>query len=375
MLFLRESLILHKLNHPSIVKFYGINLHSFDNPMTLSPTILTEYCVNGSLKVLLDKERNNIPDSNWSPTKKYICLLGISDAMRYLHRGGIVHRDLKPENILIDNNYHPKVCDFGLSKCFSESLQNSMRLSMTGQVGTPLYMAPELYESDDDNYGPGVDVYAFSILAYEIVTGQEPFSENGNPPRLIDILRNVPNGIRPEFPDDVQASMKELIEKCWSQNASDRPSFDYIFDKLSSDFSHSSKAVNEDEINEYLATLKELHEETEIEKNEKLKEELVQKNEEVLNLQNENVELKKEIEGYKEEINQLRGEIEELTNPGAVKCLHVKICEAQKIVGFRLFGRSNPYVTIRLKNQKKLNLFGTKTILNTTIQFGMKNST
>ena len=169
MLFLRESLILHKLNHPSIVKFYGINLHSFDNPMTLSPTILTEYCVNGSLKVLLDKKKNNISDSN--------CLLGISDAMRYLHRGGIVHRDLKLENILIDNNYHPKVCDFGLSKCFSESLRNSMRLSMTGQVGTPLYMAPELYESDDDNYGPGVDVYAFSILQYEIVTGQEPFSE------------------------------------------------------------------------------------------------------------------------------------------------------------------------------------------------------
>ena len=365
MLFLRESLILHKLNHPSIVKFYGINLHSFDNPTTLSPTILTEYCVNGSLKVLLDKEKMNIADSNWSPTKKYICLLGISDAMRYLHRGGIIHRDLKAENILIDGNYYPKVCDFGLSRCFSESLRNSMQLSMTGQVGTPLYMAPELYESDEESYGPGVDVYAFAIMAYEIMTGQEAFSEKGKPPRLIDILRKVPNGIRPEFPEGVQENMKELIEKCWSQNASDRPSFDYIFKELSSDFSHSFETVDKDEINEYLAMLKELHEETEVEKIEKLEEELVRKDEDVKNLQNENAELKKENENHKFEIDQLRSQIEELTNPGVAKCLHVKICEAQKFVGFRFFGKSNPYVTIRLKSKTDDDSFCTKTILNT----------
>ncbi|KAK8834998.1 Talin-1 [Tritrichomonas musculus] len=62
--FLRESLILHKLSHPSIVKFYGINFHSFDDPTILNPTILTEYIPNGSLKDILDKEKKSIADNS-----------------------------------------------------------------------------------------------------------------------------------------------------------------------------------------------------------------------------------------------------------------------------------------------------------------------
>ena len=134
MQFLRESLILHKLDHPSIVKFIGINLKSIiDKSKTLQPTIITEYIPNGSLKENLEKERNSLADDNWSPAKKYIILLGIVDAMRYLHKHGIVHRDLKPDNILLDENFYPRVCDFGLSRCFNKSLTNSMQMTMTGQ--------------------------------------------------------------------------------------------------------------------------------------------------------------------------------------------------------------------------------------------------
>lgn len=86
MLFLRESLLLHKQNHPSIVKFKGINFKSINNPLKLKPTIITEFIPNGSLKDNLDKERKSLSDLNWNATKKYITLLGISDAMRYLHK-------------------------------------------------------------------------------------------------------------------------------------------------------------------------------------------------------------------------------------------------------------------------------------------------
>ena len=51
--------------------------------------------------------------------------------------------------------------------------------------------------------------------------------------------------------------MKDLIEKCWSQDPKERPSFDEIFEKLSTDFSYSEETVDEDEINEYLEMLEE----------------------------------------------------------------------------------------------------------------------
>ena len=116
MQFLQESLILNKLDHPAIIKFIGINFKSFSNAQIFEPTIITEYLSYGSLKYNMDKERNVLSDHNWTPTKKYINLLGISDAMQYLHEQGIAHRDLKPENILLDSEFYPLVCDFGLTK-------------------------------------------------------------------------------------------------------------------------------------------------------------------------------------------------------------------------------------------------------------------
>lgn len=67
-MFIRESEILHKIHHPAIVKFYGINFHSFDDPSKLSPTILTEFLSNGSLKEILDKEKQSIANADWTPT-------------------------------------------------------------------------------------------------------------------------------------------------------------------------------------------------------------------------------------------------------------------------------------------------------------------
>lgn len=88
--------------------------------------------------------------------------------MCYLHEQGILHRDLKLQNVLVDAEYYPRVCDFGLSKNFLEALMSSIQISMTANIGTPLYMAPEIfnYDNDDDDdtkhhFGPGIDVFFF----------------------------------------------------------------------------------------------------------------------------------------------------------------------------------------------------------------------
>lgn len=89
--------------------------------------------------------------------------------MKYIHKEGILHRNLKPENILLDSNYYPIISDFLLSQKFSQPLTKSIQIPLQKAVGTPLYMAPEL-TLEDEFYGIGVDVFAFAMIAYEILT-------------------------------------------------------------------------------------------------------------------------------------------------------------------------------------------------------------
>ena len=73
--------------------------------------------------------------------------------------------------------FYPCVCDFGLSRYFPESLSNSMKLEMTGCIGAPAYMAPELTDYEKESPGPSINVYAFGITLYGIVTRNEPYSK------------------------------------------------------------------------------------------------------------------------------------------------------------------------------------------------------
>lgn len=95
------------------------------------------------------------------------------------------------------------------------------------------------------------------MLAYEIVTGKEPFSQNGKSATFAQFTKILFSGGRPDFPEFVTEKMKSLIQKCWSQNPTDRPSFKKIFELLSSDFSYINKKLDEDEVRDYIEELKE----------------------------------------------------------------------------------------------------------------------
>ena len=170
-----------------------------------------------------------------------------------MHSRGIIHRDLKPENILIDDNYHPKIGGFSTCKIFSHSLTTSDEFKLSEPTGTPVYMAPELF-GGSDKYGCGIDIYAFSILAYEIVTGEQPYELRNL--TVYYLFNSVSSGQRPILTDEVTKPMKDLISRCWNEDIDERPSFYDIFNMLSKDPKlYFKEDLDEEEIRDFIQFL------------------------------------------------------------------------------------------------------------------------
>ncbi len=101
-------------------------------------------------------------------------LRDLADAMAYAHRRGVVHRDLKPENIMLSGR-HALVTDFGVAKAVSEATGADSLTTAGMALGTPAYMAPE-QAAADPHVDHRADLYAFGVVAYELLTGQPPFT-------------------------------------------------------------------------------------------------------------------------------------------------------------------------------------------------------
>jgi serine/threonine protein kinase len=217
--FIREVSSLIEFNHPCIVSLKGCCL-----PMDgEGPKIVTEFLSRGSLKGVLGSPKG---PQWWTATRKANTICGIVLGMIYVHAKGVLHRDLKPANIMFDDDFDVKIGDFGSSRIYEADVTMS-------SVGTPLYMAPEVYEG---HYGPKVDVYSFGLILYEIVVGNGLFSGPGEKGKLFIDLQK---GWRPidTIGSDVSEVSRRLIEKCWSEDPENRPTFSEIWEELKkSDF-------------------------------------------------------------------------------------------------------------------------------------------
>ena len=232
-----------KANNPSVLKLIGINLRNFNNKK--HPTIITEYMVNKSLQTNLDYERKNMRPDELTDTKKYIILLGLALGMKYLFLQGIIHRDLKPDNILLDENFYPYICDFGLS-VISDIQFNMSMVKLDEKCGTPLYEAPEIFEGLSYTYK--VDVYSFSFIAYELLTGSPLFTNINTYRFQYDIV----NGKRPDLSLIHDKEICKFLEKCWSANPNVRPTFNYIVEEIMKERYRNYFNADESEVEEYL---------------------------------------------------------------------------------------------------------------------------
>ncbi|WP_372371610.1 serine/threonine-protein kinase [Candidatus Uabimicrobium sp. HlEnr_7] len=138
----------------------------------------------------------------------------VAYAVNFANNEGVIHRDLKPANIMVDKNNIAKVMDFGLAK--TGAVQES--ISQTGgQMGTPLYMAPEQVEGS--KIGKYTDVYALGIILFEILTGDVPFGGDTHYNIFFQILNTSP-----EFPKNLKINnnLKLICFKALAKNPKDR---------------------------------------------------------------------------------------------------------------------------------------------------------
>lgn len=241
----REVNILSKLDHPTFLKFVGYSPIDFEQQP--NPVIATEMPPNRSLQDLLNVERNEDHIEEWTDTKKLINIYGIASGMSYLHSNNVIHRNLNPESIFLDEYLVPKIGNFGLLTKI-HTLASMTFQTTVGIKGKPSYSSPELLECNE--YSKENDVYAFSLIVYEIMTLEIPFSNINNFNELFTKI--VTQSIRPKLNKDIPRCYRQLIEMCWSQNPTERPSFEEITSLLKNDKDFITEEVNQEEFYEYV---------------------------------------------------------------------------------------------------------------------------
>ena len=151
-------------------------------------------------------------------------LQDVIDALAYAHERGIVHRDIKPDNILLSGK-HAVVTDFGVAKALRAAhVGRDNELSGTGigmAVGTPAYMAPEQAAGDPDT-DHRADIYAWGLVAYELLAGTPPFSQRPSHEMLAAHIAEIPEPLSVRCPE-LPPQLADLVMRCLEKRPSSRP--------------------------------------------------------------------------------------------------------------------------------------------------------
>ena len=167
--FAREARTLAQLSHPSIVTLYDAGQAG---PWCY---LIMEFIDGPNLRQLLG-------DARLSTADVLKLIPDICDGLQYAHDHGVVHRDIKPENVLLDRHGRAKITDFGLARLFQSNSPQDVVTATRQVVGTPHYIAPELFERPNE-IDHRADLYSLGVLLYEMLTGELPVGHFDPPSR------------------------------------------------------------------------------------------------------------------------------------------------------------------------------------------------
>ncbi|KAF5189668.1 LEAF RUST 10 DISEASE-RESISTANCE LOCUS RECEPTOR-LIKE PROTEIN KINASE-like 1.2 [Thalictrum thalictroides] len=191
--FMNEIAILSRLRHRNLVTLYGCtNRHSREL------LLVYEYVPNGTVADHLHGNRADAGLLTW-PIRLTIAIES-ADALAYLHASDIIHRDVKTNNILLDNGFHVKVADFGLSRLFPTDVTHVS----TAPQGTPGYVDPEYYQCYQLN--DRSDVYSFGVVLIELISSK-PAVDIGRHRHEINLANMAINRIHNQ-------ALHELVDPC-----------------------------------------------------------------------------------------------------------------------------------------------------------------
>ena len=180
----------------------------------------------GSLTNLLSNEEKQL---TWE--KKLKLALNAAKGLAFLHENNIIHRDMKSLNVLVSKKDEVKISDFGLAKV-KQSTRSSYKSKSNhksdGKLGTVPWKAPELFIGG--KHTTSSDVYSLGIVLWEISSCKLPFLDKEDE---FHIVAHVSSGKRlPLDNNDTPSYYNDIIEKCWAQNESDRPTASQVVDDL-----------------------------------------------------------------------------------------------------------------------------------------------
>lgn len=202
--FRREARAVASLDHPRVVTVHEIG--QAEGSLYIAMRLVE----GGSLAQRIARE-GALP---WDEVVRLTSQ--IAEALDFAHGQGVLHRDLKPANVLLDPRLGAVLSDFGFASLMAD---NSLSISLSGGiVGTPAYIAPEVWEGNDPT--PQTDVYALGCIVYEMVTGQALFAGSSTPAVMRAHFR--PRRLPETWPEGTPPGLSDVLLAALAQEPSGR---------------------------------------------------------------------------------------------------------------------------------------------------------
>lgn len=203
--FANEGRAAAALVHPNIV-----TVHAIGEAMSYY-FLEMEFVAGRSLRSLVED------DGPQNPVRATSLTLRIAEGLAAAHSAGILHRDLKPDNVMLTHQGIPKITDFGLAK---RVLLQGEAAGPREVVGTPTFMAPELFQQVEAS--PASDVYSLGVCYYFLLTGRLPFTASNMNELIRQVTHDPVPSVRPESPT-LPLEMAECLNSLLSKAVDNRP--------------------------------------------------------------------------------------------------------------------------------------------------------